>query len=195
MIVARVRMTRQERHAQLVTLAWSMVREEGANALTLGRLAEFAQVTKPVVYSHFPSRSALLVTLYEEYDARQHAALQDALRGVEESLPACARAIATSHVECVLGQGQELMGVAAALEGTPELADVKRRSDEQYARRCREILSPFAGDGVVSRPALTAMLGAADALAASAAAGSMSRDEAIEELTAAIESTVERLRR
>jgi hypothetical protein len=39
------------------------------------------------------------------------------------------------------------------------------------------------------------VLGAAEALAAAAAAGTISRDDATEELTATIVSTVERLRR
>ena len=33
--------------------AWQLVREEGTEALTLGRLAERSGVTKPVVYDHF----------------------------------------------------------------------------------------------------------------------------------------------
>lgn len=193
--MARVRMARGDRYAQLVTLAWSMVRDGGAEALTLGRLSEAAGVTKPVVYSHFSSRSALLAALFEEYDARQITALENAVDDVDGSLPLCARAIATAHVDCVLGQGPELSGVMAALEGTPELAEVKRRSDEGYAERCRTILAPFVGAGAVTAPALTAILGAADALSAAAAAGAVTRDDAADELTATIVSTVERLHR
>ena len=190
--MARVRMAREARYEQLVTLAWAIVRQEGADALTLGHLAEIAEVTKPVVYSHFPSRSALLVALFEEYDARQAVALTDALAAADRSLPACADAIATSYVDCFLGQGRELTGVVAALEGTQELADFKRRSDEAYAQRCREILEPFVTDGTVPTPALTAIFGAAEALSAAAAIGTVTRDEADEELTATIVSTVER---
>ncbi|AHH21343.1 putative transcriptional regulator, TetR family [Nocardia nova SH22a] len=193
--MARVRMARENRYEQLVTSAWTIVREEGADALTLGHLAEVAGVTKPVVYSHFPSRSALLVALFEEYDARQIAALDSAVDTAEVSLPTHARAIATSHVDCVLGQGRELAGVIAALEGTRELADFKRRSDEKYLGRCRAILERFVDGGTVPTPTLTAIFGAAEALSAAAALGSVSRDEAREELTATIVSTMERLRR
>jgi AcrR family transcriptional regulator len=188
-------MARQDRSVQLMSLAWAIVREEGADALTLGRLADAAEVTKPVVYSHFASRSALLVALFEEYDARQAAALRASLDQEQATLEACARAIATAHVDCVVDQGRELAGVAAALEGTPELAAYKRRSGELYREQCRAALTPFAGGGVVSTPALTAVLGAAEALSAAAAAGSLSRDEASAELAAVIVSTVERSRR
>jgi AcrR family transcriptional regulator len=193
--MAGVRMARADRHAQLLALAWQIVRGGGADALTLGHLAEAAGVTKPVVYSHFASRAALLVALFEEYDARQMAALAAAVDDVDTSLPAQARAIATSHVDCVLGQGSELTGVAAALEGTPDLADFKRRSHARYTERCRAVLEPFTGAGALPAPALTVVLGAAEALAAAAAAGTISRDDATEELTATIVSTVERLRR
>ncbi len=192
-------MARQDRRAQLTALAWSIVAEDGADALTLGRLAEAAGVSKPVVYSHFDSRSALLVALFEEYDARQAAALEAALEAASDrdqaSLEACARAIATAHVDCVVDQGRELAGVAAALEGTPELAEYKRRSDETFRAQCRGALTPFAGEGVVSTAALTAIVGAAEALSAAAAAGSVPRDEATAELAATIASTVARLRR
>jgi AcrR family transcriptional regulator len=188
-------MARADRNAQLVALAWGIVRDDGADALTLGRLADAAGVTKPVVYSHFASRAALLAALYAEYDARQDAALADALAAAGGSLPACADAIATSYVDCVLGQGPELAGVAAALEGAPELAAVKRRSDEGYRARCRAALEPFTRDGSVTTAALTAVAGAAEALSAAAAAGELTRDDAVAELTATVLSTVERLRR
>jgi AcrR family transcriptional regulator len=56
---------------QLLDVAWQLVREEGTEALTLGRLAERAGVTKPVVYDHFVTRAGLLAALYEDFDARQ----------------------------------------------------------------------------------------------------------------------------
>jgi hypothetical protein len=137
----------------------------------------------------------LLIALFEEYDAGQTEALESALADLDVSLAAYARAIATSHVDCVLGHGRELAGVAAALEGAPELADYKRRSAAKYSERCRTILQPFVGDGALTTAALTTILGAADALSAAAASGSLSREDACEELAATIESTVTRLRR
>lgn len=192
--MARTRMAREDRYDQLVTLAWSIVRTEGADALTLGRLAEHAEITKPVVYSHFSSRAALLIALFEEYEARQNAALEHALDGIDGSLQACASAIATSHVDCALGQGRELTGVAAALEGAPELAEFKRRSDEDYAERCRSILTPFAADGALPRTAMTAILGAAEALGSAAASQDISREEACDELADTIVGAVSRVR-
>jgi AcrR family transcriptional regulator len=71
----------EQRRRQLLDVAWQLVREEGTEGLSLGRLAEQAGVTKPVVYDHFETRTGLLVALYQEYDARQTAMLDSALAG------------------------------------------------------------------------------------------------------------------
>jgi AcrR family transcriptional regulator len=194
--MARARMAREDRRHQLVDLAWAIVREQGADALTLGHLAEAAEVTKPVVYDHFPSRSALLVALFEEYDARQSVALDTAVAAVPaDSVDGCARALAVSHVECVTQHGRELAGVAAALEGSAEMADYKRRADRAYAERCQRLLAPHVAGGAISNAAIIAMLGAADAVSAAAADGSVDTADAYDELTAVVVSVVERARR
>lgn len=46
----RQRMTHQARRQQLIGVAWNLVRAQGSDALTLGRVAEAAGVSKPVVY-------------------------------------------------------------------------------------------------------------------------------------------------
>jgi AcrR family transcriptional regulator len=192
--MARERMARQARYEQLIALAWSVVREHGADDLTLPRLAVEAGVTKPVVYSHFTSRSALLVALFEEYDARQRVALRDAVAQAPSTARGCADAIAASYVDCVVGQGRELAGVAAALEGTPELAAFKRRSDAAYAAQLTAILRGARDGAVLPAASMTGMLGAAEALAAAAASGEMDRDSAVGELASVIESAVARHR-
>lgn len=188
-------MAREDRFAQLVAVAWSIVREHGADNLTLGRLATAAGVTKPVVYSHFPCRDALLVALFDEYDERQNAALDEAVAQAGPTVRARAEAIASSFVDCVVTQGRELAGVAAALEGTPELAEFKRRSDAAYAEQLTTILRGARNGGTLTPAVTTGMLGAAEALAAAAASGEMARDVAVDELAAVIEAAVARCRR
>src|SRR6478735_9667665 len=90
----RQRLTREDRQRQLIETAWRIVGDEGTDALTLGRLAERAGVTKPVVYSHFPTRSALLIALYRDFDMREYAVMEAALESSEASLAGKAGAIA-----------------------------------------------------------------------------------------------------
>ena len=86
----RRRLAREDRLRQLLDVAWQLVSDEGTEALTLGRLAELAGVTKPVVYDHFVTRAGLLAALYEDFDRRQNQVLADALefllRGLERVL-------------------------------------------------------------------------------------------------------------
>lgn len=57
-VAAKKRLPKEERNRQLMDVAWSIVRGEGTDALTLGYLAERAGVTKPVVYDHFGTHRA-----------------------------------------------------------------------------------------------------------------------------------------
>lgn len=178
----RRRLSRQDRRRQLVDVAWSIIRAEGTEALTLPRLAEQAGVAKPVVYDHFAARPALLVALYQEFDTHQTALMDAAFQASEPTLPSRAMVIASSYVDCVLEQGREIPGVISALAGSPELARVKRDYEAVFMEKCRTLLAPFAPAGTVAASGLLAMLGAAEALSFAAASGDITPDEAKDEL-------------
>ena len=185
-------MSREERQRQLLDVAWQLVREEGTEALTLGRLAEQAGVTKPVVYDHFTTRPGLLAALYQEFDARQTALMDAALQTSEPTLASKAMVIASSYVDCVLLQGREIPGVIAALTSSPELEKIKREYEAIFIDKCRNALLPFAGTGEIAPASLRAMLGAAEALSHAAATGEITPVQAQDELFATIVAMVER---
>jgi len=188
----RRRLTREDRLRQLLETAWQLVREEGTEALTLGRLAEQSGVTKPVVYDHFGTRAGLLVALYQDFDARQTQLMDAALEAGEATLPGRAQVIATAYVDCVLQQGREIPGVIAALASTPELERTKREYEHLFLDKCRRAFQPFAGDTGLSAASLRAMLGAAEALSHAAASDEIDAEQAKEELTAVIVGMVQR---
>jgi AcrR family transcriptional regulator len=128
-------------------VAWQLVREEGTEALTLGRLAEAAGVTKPVVYDHFITRPGLLAALYQDFDGRQTSLMDAALEASEPTLASRASVIASSYVECVLLQGNEIPGVIAALASSPELEKIKAEYQAIFIEKCRSVLAPFAKGG------------------------------------------------
>ncbi len=187
----RVRLSREDRYQQLVSVAWLIVREEGTEALTLGYLAERSGVTKPVVYDHFGTRAGLLAVLYQDYDQRQTALMDIALEQSAETLEDKAKVIASSYIDCVLSQGREISGVIAALTGAPELEKIKREYEATFVEKCRAILTPFA-KGALASAGLWAMLGAAEALSYAAGRGEISADEAKDELFETLISMVER---
>ncbi|VVN43214.1 TetR/AcrR family transcriptional regulator [Pseudomonas fluorescens] len=188
----RRRMSREDRLRQLLDVAWQLVRKEGTDALTLGRLAELAGITKPVVYDHFTTRSGLLAALYQDFDTRQTALMDAALAHCDPTLASTARVIATSYVDCVLLQGNEIPGVIAALAGSPELEKIKREYEAIFLEKCQNVLSPYTtAEG--TRPAgLRAMLGAAEALSHAAANDEISAGQAQDELCEIIMAMVER---
>jgi AcrR family transcriptional regulator len=188
----RPRLSRQERFCQLLDVSWRLIREEGTDALTLGRLAEKAGVTKPVVYGHFGTRNGLLVALYKDYDEGQTAMMDAALAASQPTLAQRAEVIASSYVACVLRQGREMPGVLAALTGSPELEKVKRDYLVAFIEKCRSALAPFTGAEGISPAAFWAMLGAADALSHAAAKGEITAEQAQEELFLVILAMVER---
>lgn len=190
----RRRLSRGERHRQLMDTAWRLVREEGTDALTLGRLAEQAGITKPVVYDHFGTRIGLLTALYREFDDRQTALLQAALQTGEPTLAGRAVVIAAAYLGCVLAQGREIPGVVAALTSSPELERVKRECDAAFRETCRSALAPFAQAGFIVPAGLWAMLGAAEALSTAAANGDLTAAEAQAELAETIIAMVARTR-
>ncbi|HSX65734.1 MAG TPA: TetR/AcrR family transcriptional regulator [Pseudoxanthomonas sp.] len=188
----RRRLSRDERHRQLLDVAWRLIRDEGTEALTLGRVAEQAGVTKPVVYDHFGTRTGLLIALYREFDARQTALMDAALHASEPSLAGRAAVIASSYVQCVLVQGREMPGVTAALASSPELEKTKRDWEAGFMAKCRAVLAPFASGGTIATAGLRAMLGAAEALSYAAANGEITAAQAQDELFATIVAMVAR---
>lgn len=188
----RRRLSREDRRRQLVDVAWQIIRDEGTEALTLPRLAEQANVAKPVVYDHFVTRPALLAALYQEFDARQTALMDAAFQASEPTLPSRAMVIASSYVDCVLLQGREIPDVIAALAGSPELAKVKREYETIFMEKCRTLLAPFAPTGTVASSGLWSMLGAAEALSFAAASADITPAQAKDELFETILAMVAR---
>ncbi|MBP2171429.1 AcrR family transcriptional regulator [Erwinia toletana] len=188
----RIRLAREDRLQQLLEVAWQLIRAEGSEALTLGRLATQAGVTKPVVYDHFGTRSGLFAVLYQQYDASQTALMDAAFARSEATLAARATVIAVSYVDCVLHQGREIQGVIAALTGTPELEKLKNEYQKLFINKCHVILAPFTNGATLPAAALWAMLGAAEALSGAAASGEITPGEAKDELFATIVAMVER---
>ncbi|MGX1306503.1 AcrR family transcriptional regulator [Amorphus suaedae] len=117
----RRRLPREERRRQLLDTALSIVRDEGADRLTLGHLAARASVSKPVAYDHFGTRSGLLIELYKMLDLEQSRAVYAALALGERSLEDVVEALAAAYIHCSVDTGGEFHVVRAALAGNEEM--------------------------------------------------------------------------
>lgn len=180
----RRRLSKSERRAQLLAVAREFIREAGTDELTLGRLAERAGVTKPLVYDHFGDRAGVLAELYREFEARQRQALAAALDEADPQLAAVAGLVAGAYIDCCLAEGRELVDVVAALAGSTGLSELRQEAEEEYLAMCREALEPFTGP--LDAAVLQAIIGAGDALVRGALEDKVSPDRARRVLTRVI---------
>lgn len=182
----RRRLSKERRRVQLLTEARALIREVGTDNLTLGRLAERAGVTKPLVYDHFGDRGGLLAELYREFEARQHSMLDAALLNVGDELHAVATVVAAAYIDCCVAEGRELADVVSALAGSPTLDKVRQEARDDFLVKYRSALSPFAGE--IGEADLCAILGAGESLARAATMGSISAGQARDVLSRVIVS-------
>src|SRR5688500_5317424 len=101
------RLSKPQRREQLLAAAMAIVRDEGADALTLGALAERAGVSKPVVYEHFGTRAGLLIALYRLIDERQVKVFEAALERAPRRLTEIARLMSDAYMQCYESAGPE----------------------------------------------------------------------------------------
>jgi AcrR family transcriptional regulator len=139
------KLSKTERRDQLLDTAMALVREGGADALTLARLAERAGVSKPIAYDHFGTRENLMISLYRRIDERQVAALVEALEQLPQKLDAVAQAMAAAYLSCAVSIGPEWHALSAALKGSEAMETVQRELIEGYVALYRDALRPFAG--------------------------------------------------
>lgn len=178
------RMPREQRRRQLMETAAAIVRAEGAEALTLAGLAERAGVTKPIAYEHFGTRAGLLIALYRDFDERRTSAVRTALANNACTLEDAVGILAAAYVDCVLESGPEYEAIAAALSASDETEDFRRSLRDGYADLYREALARFAPlSAPGGRAVMLGVIGAADLLSQSAAAGRMTREEAVAALS------------
>jgi AcrR family transcriptional regulator len=188
---ASSRLSKAERRRQLLAMALVIVREEGADRLTLGHLAMRAGVSKPITYEHFGTRAGLLAELYKALDAQHTQALQTALSGVQRSLADTAQVLASAYIGCSLTMGGEWQAVSAALSGSEEMAAVQQELLAGYAHLFVAALGPHSA---LSAAALhrycVGLIGAGEALSVLMLAGNCSEQDAAATFAALIQGSL-----
>ncbi|MBC7924002.1 MAG: TetR/AcrR family transcriptional regulator [Ferruginibacter sp.] len=138
------RLSKADRRRQLLDMALVIIREEGANRLTLGHLATRAGVSKPIAYEHFGTRSGLLTELYKSLDREQVNALREALRSVQQNLGDTADVLASAYIHCSADTSGEWHAVGAALSGSEEMGAVHQALLEGYVQLFVSALAPHS---------------------------------------------------
>lgn len=182
------RLAKGARRRQLLDTALRIVRDEGADRLTLGHLAARAGVSKPIAYDHFGTRSGLLIELYKSIDAAHVDALRAALATGERSLEQTAELLAAAYVHCSAETNGEWQAVGAALAGSSEKDAVYQHLLDGYVQLFAGALAPHSDlpPAEVKRRCV-GLIGAGEALSAAMVRGQCCETEAAAAFAALIQ--------
>jgi AcrR family transcriptional regulator len=182
------RLSKAERRRQLLDVALRIVREEGADRLTLGHLATRAGVSKPVAYDHFSTRSGLLIELYRWIDLERVNAFRDAMAVSEQHLEERVRVLAAAYVHCAADKTDEFHAVGAALAGSEEKAAVFQELLDNSVRMFVSVLRPHSTlpPAELERRCI-GLVGAGEALSAALVRGTFSENDAADVFASLIE--------
>lgn len=160
------RLSKPERRLQLLKTARQIVREEGADKLTLGHLAVRAGVSKPVTYEHFETRTGLLIELYRWIDLERISVFRRLMSESNRTASEAVSALAKTYLACGADQGDEFHAVGAALTGSEEKAGVYQELVDAVIEMFVALLKPHSSMGPEALAlASLALVSSGDALA------------------------------
>lgn len=174
------RLSGPERRRQLLETALLIVREEGADRLTLGHLAARAGVSKPVAYDHFGTRSGLLIELYRWIDTEKVDAFREAMAAEGRNPEETVEALATTYIRCAADTTGEFHAVGAALAGSAEKAAVFQELLDHSVGMFVAVLKPHSNlPAAELERRCVGLVGAGEALTAALLRSRCSEGEAI----------------
>lgn len=174
------RLPKAQRRQQLLERARLIVREEGADRLTLGNLAERAGISKPVVYDHFPTRSALLIELYRWLDKARVDTFRDLMADGDHSPEKTIGLLAESFIHCAADTGGEVHAIGASLVGSEEKAAVLEELFDYCVQMFVSVLQPHSTlppDELERR--CIGLVGGGEALAGATVRGNGTEEDAV----------------
>ncbi|GAA3469936.1 TetR/AcrR family transcriptional regulator [Nonomuraea roseola] len=184
------RLSKQARREQLLDTAMTMVRDQGADGLTLATLAEAAGVSRPIVYDHFGTRPGLLLALYRRLDERHRDASARALREAAPAVEEIAHAMSAAYFACATDM-PEFNAVSAALKGNPEMEEIQHQMLDSFRDwLAAALLSHSRLTSEALRLRCVGVLGAAETIAAELNRGQTTAAEAVTALSDLIVGSV-----
>ena len=190
------RLPKAARRRQLLDTARLMVREEGADNLTLGRLAVRAGVSKPVAYDHFGDRAGLLVELYRWIDTERVDAFREGIVSRNPTAREAVDELAAAFIDCAADTTGEFHAVGAALAGSDAKAAVLRELLDHLVGMFVAVLTPHTDlplDELNRR--CVGLVGAGEALASALVRGACEKADATATFASMITSSLQSPRR
>lgn len=131
--VGSPRLGRAERREALLDAAAALVASESADAVSMDAVAERAGVSRPLVYKHFPNRSALLGAVYRREAAHLHdqLAAEVAAAGCLEDMY---RALVHGALRAAAERGHLFAALRSAGAWSREVGREQRARDRRTSR-------------------------------------------------------------
>jgi AcrR family transcriptional regulator len=164
------RLDADSRRESLLDVARDLLNQWGVKGVTMGTVAEQADVTRALVYKHFTNREDLLAALYRREAAALDRSLRRRVTGAEDGFEPKLRAF----VQGVLGAVETHEHTFSALRAygqNPEFRREQRRWDRTTVRYFTSMATAeFGLDRALAGPAVSILLSGIDSLIADARA-------------------------
>jgi AcrR family transcriptional regulator len=129
-VPANPRLPALERREQLLNAARAVIVGDGLAMVTMERVARQANVSKPVLYSKFPNRAALLRAMLESFWDEMDQRLKTQL-APDDTMEQFTTALINTYFDVLQEGGQALQQILASGADEPEIEAARR---ERFAR-------------------------------------------------------------
>ncbi len=174
------RMDKDARREQLLSTAVSIIKERGAEALTLATVAEQAGVTKPIAYNHFENKENLLKQIYQDIDTRLIESIQIAKQSSSQSITDTVSILCESYFNCML-ENSNIYGLTiAALKCYPNNADLSKNIQDFFVDAYSDIFQlPISDDNHQNHLKLITIYGIIESVGDAAISGRIQKNIAL----------------
>lgn len=182
----------QERRRQLLDVAESLLEGSGSDALRMDTLASAAGVTRPVVYSHFDNREALIIALLERHEARLRT--EDAPADMTDDFSTIIRNATASYLHTSVTHGAAMRALVTGANLSPLVEKTRRRIWDSGVNRWAAVYRRFFRlDANDSLALATSHLTGLSAMAGLCASGAVSISRATELHVMSVEASLSAL--
>lgn len=182
----------QERRRQLLDVAESLLEGSGSDALRMDTLASAAGVTRPVVYSHFDNREALIIALLERHEARLRT--EDAPADMTDDFSTIIRNATASYLHTSVTHGAAMRALVTGANLSPLVEKTRRRIWDSGVNRWATVYRRFFRlDANDSLALATSHLTGLSAMAGLCASGAVSISRATELHVISVEASLSAL--
>jgi AcrR family transcriptional regulator len=176
------RLDAKARREALLDVAQRLVADEGPSSVTMGSVAERADVTRALVYKHFANKDAILAALYRREAAALDRAIAREVAAAPEGLEPKLRAFAHAVIEAV-GTHARVFAPLRPFGHDATFRREQRTWDRRTVRFFTTLTVDELGlDEAVARPALAIVLSGINSVLAQAAGSAADQRAFLEDL-------------